>query len=569
MGASMRRLANVKSGRRTVAAAGLAALLAASCASTQTAWPPDYIGPAAAAPADAPKPALAATEVLAAESKPPSADKAAPGAAPAPAAAPAPQPLEFGVQEAILMAMENNRSLAVERLQPPIRRTFEREEWAAFDPVFAAEATVGREQQENVPRNPGDPRRTDSNAAGLSGSLSVFTPTGTTVAVEARTDVLDSTLYSDDVVSSRLGLSVTQALLRGAGVRVNLVNVRQARVDALASEYELRGFTEALAAGVEEAYWDYAVTMRRLDIFIGSLALAEKQKAETQDRISAGKLAESELAAADAEVALRRELLINARSQLATLGLVLRRLLNPSGGNLWDRPIVLKDQPAAPAVALEDVARHVEVALAMRPDLNQARLQVQRGDLEIIRTRNGLLPRLDVFLTLGRTGYADSVGESFKRFVTGSSYDVLAGVQFEYPPANQAARARHSRALLTRQQAFEAVGNLAQLVEADVRGAYIEVNRAREQIPATAASRQFEEEKVRAETEKFRVGKSTSLLVAQAQRDLLASQIAEVEAVTAYLKALVGLYRLEGSLLERRGVAAPGRAPVSPDRPIN
>ena len=34
----------------------------------------------------------------------------------------------------------------------------------------------------------------------------------------------------------------------------------------------------------------------------------------------------------------------------------------------------------------------------------------------------------------------------------------------------------------------------------------------------------------------------------------MASQIGEIEAVTNYLKALVELYRLEGSLLQRRGL---------------
>ncbi len=101
-------------------------------------------------------------------------------------------------------------------------------------------------------------------------------------------------------------------------------------------------------------------------------------------------------------------------------------------------------------------------------------------------------------------------------------------------------------------------------VELDVRTAFIEVNRTREQISATAATRKFQAEKLRAETEKFRVGRSTSLLVAQVQRDLLFSQIAEVRGVANYLKALVELYRLEGSLLERRGISAPGREPVEP-----
>ena len=58
------------------------------------------------------------------------------------------------------------------------------------------------------------------------------------------------------------------------------------------------------------------------------------------------------------------------------------------------------------------------------------------------------------------------------------------------------------------------------------------------------------------------MGKSTSFLVAQAQRDLLVSRIAEVRALAGYLKELVDLYRQDGSLLERRGIAAPGRQPV-------
>ena len=118
------------------------------------------------------------------------------------------------------------------------------------------------------------------------------------------------------------------------------------------------------------------------------------------------------------------------------------------------------------------------------------------------------------------------------------------------------------RATLSRQQSEEAFLNLAQLIEVDVRSAFIEINRAAEQVTATAATRELQKETLRAETEKFRVGKSTALLVARAQRDFVASQITEIEAVITYLKALIDLYRLVGSLLERRAIAAPGREPV-------
>ena len=202
------------------------------------------------------------------------------------------------------------------------------------------------------------------------------------------------------------------------------------------------------------------------------------------------------------------------------------------------------------------------LALQMRPDLNQAKLQWQRDELEIVKTKNGLLPRLDLFLTLGKTGYADSFGHSVDNIFHNNDYDILGGVTFGMSPLNRGEKARHLRAVVTRNQARDAINNLAQLVEVDVRTAYLEIIRTQEQVAATGATRKLQEEKFNVEAEKFRVGKSTSLLVAQTQRDLLVSQIAEIEAVASYIKSFVELYRLEGSLLERRGIVSPGREAV-------
>jgi outer membrane protein len=50
--------------------------------------------------------------------------------------------------------------------------------------------------------------------------------------------------------------------------------------------------------------------------------------------------------------------------------------------------------------------------------------------------------------------------------------------------------------------------------------------------------------------------------VAQAQRDLLVSRIAKVRALTNHFKALIDLYRQDGSLLEGRRISATGLEPV-------
>ena len=138
---------------------------------------------------------------------------------------------------------------------------------------------------------------------------------------------------------------------------------------------------------------------------------------------------------------------------------------------------------------------------------------------------------------------------------------MTAGLDLEIPVGNRAARARHESATLDREQSARALDNLAQLVEMDVRLAWIELLRAREQVTATAATRLYQQEVLRVEEAKFEADKSTSFLVAQAQRDLVAAQVQEVVAVVACRKSVVDLYRLEGSLLERRRIASPGGQP--------
>ena len=470
-------------------------------------------------------------------------------------------PIKITIQDAILLSLENNRSLVVERLNPSIQQTFEDQERAVFDPEINAEISAGRMDAQRLGGSEEDTESFTTDTVDGALSLEQFFPTGTTVRLEGTTIMTDSSLYNDSFYATRLGMTVTQALLRGYGMDVNLARLRQARLETRFSEYELRGFTESLVAQVEKTYWDYALARRQIEIFEESLKLARQQLNDTKEMIRVGKLAEAELAASQAEVAAQEQGLINARSNMQTTRLQLLRLLNPPGPGLWNREVYLIHQPTLPEIKLDDVGLHVAVAMRMRPDLNEARLGVLRDDLELVITKNGLLPVMNLFITLGKTGYADSFGGAFSD-ITEDSYDAFVGARFQYPIYNRDAKARHQQALLSRDQGEKALENLSQLVDVDVRTVYIEVNRAKQQISASSATRKFDEEKLRIETEKFRVGRSTNFLVAQAQRDLLVSRIAEVQALANYLKALIDLYRLDGSLLERRGISAPGRDPV-------
>jgi outer membrane protein TolC len=455
-----------------------------------------------------------------------------------------------------MLALGSNRDLRVNELNPVIAGTFEQLERGTYDPELFAEAEYTEERASETSRATGETFGVEGAETRLLAGVRQTLPTGT--ALEARAEHSRSTSNrAPDQQVARLGLTVTQSLLQGFGPAVNLASVRQAELGTAASVYELRGFTEAMLADVEVAYWNYVLAVQEIEIFERSLAVARQQLDEIVQQIEVGLLPEIEAAAARTEVARREQALISAQSLREDRQLRLLRLIGVDLAAANVPEVRTTSYPGAASQAVTDLAERLELADRSRPDLGEARLRLQQQRLETVVTRNGVLPRLELFLALGRTGYGDTLADSVRE-VGGETYDLAAGVRLSHLLGNRSAEARDLAAHASRAQAAAAVANLRDLVRLDVRLAANEVERTRREISASAATRRFQEETSNAEQERFAVGASTALLVAQAQRDLLASQIAEIESIVNHRIALTKLYLAEGSLLERRGVQLSG-----------
>ncbi|MBF0224156.1 MAG: TolC family protein [Desulfobacterales bacterium] len=461
------------------------------------------------------------------------------------------EPLKISIQDAILLSINNNPSIMMEKINPIIRQTFEDQEQSAFDPSINANVSLTHKDTQSLSQfqNNSGNSKTDLYAGAI--SLKKFFPTGTYIEAELSTDITDSSM-NDQVFSTGGQISITQHLKRGYGKDVNIARLRQAKIDTEITRYEFRGFCEFFVAQVETAYWDYALAQRQIEIVEESLKVSKQQLSETESMIQVGSMAESEITAVQAEVATQEQEFINAKSSANSVRLQLLRLVNPPTPNFWNKNVVLMHTPTIPKDELKDIESHIAKTLEMRSEINQAKLDIDRQKLEIVRTKNGMLPLMDIFISLGNTGYANSFFKSAGNI--GDGYEATAGISFEYPFFNRDAKAQHRRAILNQEQTEIAFKNLKQLVELDVHLAFVEVFRTKEQISASSATMKLQEEKLRIETEKFRVGRSTSFFVAQAQRDLLASRINEIKALVNYLKALTNFFKLEGTLLERRGI---------------
>jgi outer membrane protein TolC len=461
--------------------------------------------------------------------------------------------LKIDLQEAILTALEHNPSLSIQRLAPKIAKTVVKEQGAIFDPTISASASKTKTKQQRFLGSRPEPFELTSERSQYDVGIFQNLPTGTSISADASISASLSNIYTDQF-SGNVGITVTQALLQDFGWGTNLASLRQARLDYEISKAELKRAGEEIIANVEKAYWDLYLTTEEINIQQRSLELANKQLKESQERVAVGKLPELELAAVHAEVATRNEALIDAQSRYEQARLNFLFLLNPSDQASWATTPVPVDKPFIPVDTLDVIDVHEQLGMKYRSDLQQAQLSLKQGEIEITRTRNGLLPKLDFFITLGRTTYSQTFRDAVPD-IHSPFYDINGGLTFNFPVTDRKAIAQYSRAKYTREQLELSLKNMERLVQLDIRSAYIEVLRSREQILATRFARELQAKKLDAELEKFRVGRSTNFLVLQAQRDFTASQLNEARSIVAYLTALVDLYLMEGTLLERRGIA--------------
>lgn len=460
----------------------------------------------------------------------------------------------ISLKNAVEMSLSNNIALNMEKIDPEIYETTVEQAKSEFDTNISASISASDKKSKSI------------NANDFIGSNS---SNGTTASIEAekksasgvKTSVNTSlnrtrTTSHSSLYAARIGIDVTAPLMRGAGKEVNLVSLRKAELDLDWSKYELYGYILDFVAETERKYWQYYLSVEQLEIVKESLELAKQQRDETLKRINVGKIAESELAAADAEVALCQEDLINAESNVVSSAISLLRNINCDTENFWRKRPNLISEPKLREIDqydfnLEDC---IADALLMRPELRQAELLLRKNELDIVSTKNGMLPKLDFFISLGKTGYSKSFKESEPSFRHKEPFDSSVGLNYELNRHRRGEKAKYDKAKLNLKLQKESLKNLEQLIKEDVIKAYIEIKRTKEQLAATTATAQKQSEKLRVENVKFDVGKTTAFQVAQAQRDLTAAKIAQVKAIIDYTVSKSVLLRSTGLLLKFRGI---------------
>ncbi len=482
--------------------------------------------------------------------------------------------IRLSLADALVIGLKNNPTLLVQRYNPALSEEQIVAQRGAFDPTVSAGVQASKNR---VPTSggyvtasggyiPGSQHFGTTDSGNANVGLSEKLPTGTSISAAMNSNLNSSENGGGQSTTVNGSITVTQALLQGGDLRANLAGIESARIGKKISDYQLRGEALTITDDIIQAYWAYVLAQQNVHILKTALDVAQQQEDQTKELIRVGRTSPSEFAPAVAQTAVTREQLVSAVGAMKIARLNLLSLVAPADRPFWQDHLQLTTLPYMPGGPTAPLKEHTELALKMSPVLNQTRLQIEQGDLSVIQTRNGLLPVLNMFITFGKTGYAESFGPASEN-LNGSPYQLVGGLSFNYPIFNRTPTANYQSAVLSRDQEEAALANTVRSVELSVRTAYIQAQTDNQQITATAATTEAQTETLRATQGEFKVGESTAILVSLAQSNLLAARLAEAQANVAYLDALSTLYLQEGSLLERCHIRAPGAVAVKPVGP--
>jgi HAE1 family hydrophobic/amphiphilic exporter-1 len=463
--------------------------------------------------------------------------------------------------EAIRLAIENNPDLAVARFDPAIGDADVAAARGAFMPSLQSGFLRNSQQQPPTNLFAGDQGiQTDLWSTNV--SVNQLLPWGGasySAGMDAARTSTDSLLTSlNPQLDAGLALGYSQPFLRDFKIdpaRAQLDISRRNR-DALGTRF--RETSVNTSADAERSYWALVAAIALVDVQQRSLDLALELERTNRARVDVGQSPPLDLVSARAEVALRQENLIIARTLALQAEDTLRTIIiDPKRADYWlvrldpaDRVPVVGPPP--------DVDAAVRRALGERTDLSIARTAIQINETNVELSRSQTLPDLRLQANYNPVGAGGTrlireggfpgtvVGSQTTSFgsvlgqVFSSDFPTWTlGLSFSYPLGNSTAEANLARAQLERDQSAARLRSNELAAVREVRQAALRLEQNRQRIETNRAGRELAEQRLDAEQRRFEVGMSTSFLVIQAQRDLAIARNNELQALLDYQLAVI------------------------------
>ena len=221
--------------------------------------------------------------------------------------------------------LEHNLDLQVEVISPEIARAELGAEEAKFEAtIFAGYTRDSNSLLTNLEQ--GNPTSQDAFSTGVRLPIATGgTITVDTIATKADTGVPGT---QNDPWQSNLNFSISQPLLRNAGVNSNTASIRIAKWNRDIADARLKLSATRVLADADKAYWNLYATWRELEVRKQNYELAVAQYERAQRRLDAGDAPEIDVVRAQSGIGRTLETIITADAALRRAQRQIKRIMN-------------------------------------------------------------------------------------------------------------------------------------------------------------------------------------------------------------------------------------------------
>jgi outer membrane protein len=475
------------------------------------------------------------------------------------------------LEDAIQMALQNNYDVLVARYNPDIAHFTLSGSYSVYEPAFTFSYLHSFNSSPGGFNEIGQPlpstqieSDTFSTAVGpgLSGYLPGFgTRYGIGASVSDRN--FDGTRTGTNIFglpvifpthneqfNSSAGINLQQPLLRDLWIdqprATILINKKRLKI----SEWQLRQQLITTIAAVENAYYDLIRARENIKVQRAALDYNNQLLRENKKRVEVGAMAPLDEKQAEAEVARGVATLLQTEQAYAVALNNLKNLITQDFAN-WINIVLDPVETLVAVPASPQLAESWKLGLTMRPEIVQAKLDLEARDINIKYLKNQMWPLLDLVGSYGESGLNTTYGNAISDLTRDNNPNWTAGITLSIPLGNRLARNNYKSAKSSKLQALMTYKALEQNIMVQIDDAIKLLQSQFQQVEAARQARLFAQDALAAEQKKYENGKSTSFLVLQAQRDLTTSRFQELSALADYNKALSGLAQQEGATLGR------------------
>ncbi len=465
----------------------------------------------------------------------------------------------LSLQDCFAEALKHNLDVQIEQTAPQISLYNLQGAYSGYDPQFTLGGTHSYNDSGAYLDQSGNlTLPTIDNQNSFNSGFTGNTPWGMNynlggnISEQHVSKTFSTNFLTGDSSSGSIGLTATQPLLKNFWIDNNRLTILVSKNRLKYSEQALRLQIITTVTSVENAYYELIFARENVKVQQEALLLAQTQLDDDKRRMAVGTVAEhgGTIEQDEAQVAQSQANLIAAQNTLSVDQNTLKNLLTDNYPQ-WHEVEIEPTVALAAERQLFDVQDSWSKGMTERPDLLQARLNVEQQGIQLKFYRNQLYPQVDLIGSYGFNGSGNEYRDSFNQIGDTSRPYYSYGGQLTLPLSNVGPRNQLKAGKAMEKQLLLQLKQLEQNVMVQIDNAVKAAESAWESADATRQQRIYAEAALNAEQGKYAVGKSTTFIVLQLQTALTTARSQEIRALANYNQALANLAAAEGSSLQR------------------